>query len=104
MKLVKGDRVLIIAGKDRGKEGVIEKVLPQKNKVVITGHNIIRKHMKRTAKAPQGGVVELFSPIDASNVALLDPRNNKPTRNRSAVPKPAHAVEAKKATKESNSK
>ncbi len=79
MKLHKGDNVLIIAGKDRGKTGVIEAVLPRENRVAVAGVNKFKKHVKPSAKAPQGGIVEIFRPIHASNVMLLD-NNKKPTR------------------------
>jgi len=98
MKIVKGDRVLIIAGKERNKEGIVERVLPKKDLVVVAGRNIVKKHMKRTAKLPQGGIVELFAPIHVSNVVLLDPRNNKPTRKRSDVPKPTKSLSFEKGT------
>lgn len=79
-KLTKGDKVLIIAGKDRNKTGVIERVLPKKSKVVIAGINTVKKHLKKSAKNPQGGVIETYLPIHISNVMLLDPSKDKPTR------------------------
>lgn len=79
MKFKKGDKVLIIAGKNRGKTGTIEATIPGVNRVVVSGINMYKKHVKPSTKNPQGGVVELFRPIDASNVMLLD-ENNKPTR------------------------
>ncbi|HEY1074113.1 MAG TPA: 50S ribosomal protein L24 [Patescibacteria group bacterium] len=80
MKLKKGDTVLIIAGKDRGKTGKIEAVLPTKGRVLVAGVNAFKKHVKPSAQNPQGGVVEAFRAIDASNVMLLDPETQKPTR------------------------
>lgn len=79
-KILKGDKVLIIAGKDRGKTGVVERVMPKDQKVVVTGINMVKKHMKKTAQNPQGGIVDTVLPIHISNVMLLDPNQNKPTR------------------------
>lgn len=80
MRLITGDKVIIIAGKDRGKTGLIEKVIPKDNKVVVTGLNQFKRHLKKTTKNPQGGIVTVSRPIQASNVMLLDSKTNKPTR------------------------
>lgn len=80
MKLRAGDKVLIIAGKDRHKVGIIDRCLPKSNQVLIQGMNIAKKHLKRSAKQPQGGIIEIAKPLHASNVMLLDPSNDKPTR------------------------
>ena len=79
-KILKGDKVLIIAGKDKGKTGLVERVMPLEQKVVITGINIVKKHLKKSAKNPQGGMIDKTLPIHVSNVMLLDPGQNKPTR------------------------
>lgn len=79
-KLIKGDKVLVIAGKDRHKTGVVEQVLPARQLVVVTGLNMVKKHIKRSAKTPQGGIIDMAKPLHISNVMLLDPTNNKPTR------------------------
>lgn len=79
MKFKQGDKVLIITGKNRGKTGTIEAVIPATNRVVVSGINAYKKHVKPSIKQPQGGIIELFRPIDASNVMLLD-AENKPTR------------------------
>jgi large subunit ribosomal protein L24 len=80
MKLKKGDTVLIIAGKDRGKTGTIEAVLPTKDRVLVTGINSFKKHVKPSTKNPQGGIIEAFRPIHVSNVMFLDNETKKPTR------------------------
>lgn len=80
IKIQKGDKVIIIAGKNRNQTGVVEKVLPTKNRVIVTGINMVKKHLKRTATNPQGGIVDKTMPIHASNVMLLDPKSGKPTR------------------------
>lgn len=85
-----GDTVVVIAGKDKFTKdkkgnlvpttGKILKVLPEENKVVVEGVNIVKKHQKPTQANQQGGIVEVEAPIDASNVMLLDPKTGKPTR------------------------
>ena len=80
MNLVKGDTVIVIAGRDKGKTGVIQKVIPESNRVVVKNVNLRKKHKKPTQQNPDGGIVEIYAPIDASNVMLLDPKTKKPTR------------------------
>ena len=71
MKLKKGDRVKVIAGKDVGKDGVIMRVLPEKNKVIVEGVNIAKKHQRPTRATMQGGIIDKDMPIPVANVALL---------------------------------
>ncbi|MDV7758394.1 50S ribosomal protein L24 [Liquorilactobacillus mali] len=80
MFVKKNDKVKIIAGKDKGKEGIIEKVFPSKDRVIVKGVNIIKKHQKPSNANPNGGIVEVEAPIHVSNVMLLDPSNNETTR------------------------
>lgn len=80
MNLVKGDKVIVIAGRDKGKSGVIQKVIPELNRVVVENVNIRKKHKKPTQANPEGTIVEVYAPIDASNVMLEDPKTKKPTR------------------------
>ena len=80
MNLVKGDTVIVIAGRDKGKTGVIQKVIPESNRVVVENVNLRKKHKKPTQQHPDGGILEIYAPIDASNVMLLDPKTKKPTR------------------------
>lgn len=80
MKLKKGDKVIVIAGKNRGETGTILRAMPSENKVLIEGVNIVKRHRKPTAKSRQGQIVELPMPIHASNVAILDPKSGKPSR------------------------
>ena len=80
MNLLKGDKVIVIAGNDKGKTGTIQKVIPEKNRVVVEGVNVRKKHNKPTQANPDGGIVEVYAPIDASNVMLVDPKTKKPTR------------------------
>jgi len=79
-KIKKGDKVLVIAGKDRNKTGVVEKYFPKENRLIVSGVNTIKKHMKKSQKHPQGGIIELNAPIHVSNVMVLDPAQGKPTR------------------------
>lgn len=80
MKLKKGDKVKIMSGKDKGREGVIEKVYKKQNKVLVPGINIYKKHIKKNEKMPQGGVVELPRAIDISKVAFICAKCGKATR------------------------
>jgi len=85
MKLKKGDEVLIIAGKDRGKLGQILKVSPTTNRVVVAGINVIKKATKPNPQTGvEGGIVTKEAPIHASNVMLVDPATQKATRKRPA--------------------
>ena len=80
MNLVKGDKVIVIAGRDKGKTGTIQKVIPEQNRVVVEGVNLRKKTNKPSQKNPDGGIVEIYAPIDASNVMLIDPKTKEPTR------------------------
>ncbi len=77
-KLKKGDKVVVLAGKDKGKEGEITAVFPKENKAVVDGINIAIRHRRQT-QASQGGRIPVAMPIDLSNLALLD-KNGKATR------------------------
>lgn len=80
MKIRKGDKVKVIAGKYKGTESVVEKVLVNSNQVVVKDVNLNTKHIKPT-KGVEGGINEKFvKPIDASNVMLIDPKSGKPTK------------------------
>lgn len=76
----KGDKVQIIAGKDKGKKGKILLSFPSKHRVVVEGANIVKKHTKPTQKSPQGGIVETPGSIHVSNVQLICPHCSQPTR------------------------
>ena len=80
MKLRKGDKVMVISGNDKGKTGVIQKVDPKTNRVVVEGINLRKKHKKPTQNNPEGTIVEIYAPINASNVMIIDPATKKPTR------------------------
>lgn len=79
MKIRKGDRVVVLAGKDKGKEGTVIRSLPKSDKVVVEGVNVAQRHRKPSRAMEQGGIIPTEMPIHISNVALLDP-DGKPTR------------------------
>lgn len=99
MKLKTGDKVVVIAGKDKGKEGNITKVLRNENKVVVEGINIAKKHIKPNGQTA-GSIVDIELPIDASNVMILDPKTKKPSRIGHTTDKNGKKV---RITKKSNS-
>jgi large subunit ribosomal protein L24 len=78
MKLKKGDTVVVIAGKDKGKEGEIAQAFPSDNQIIVTGVNTAKKHQKARAANQQGGIIDRDMPIDVSNVMLV--HKGKPTR------------------------
>jgi large subunit ribosomal protein L24 len=80
MNFVKGDKVIVIAGKDKGKTGDIQKVFPKTNRVVVENVNVRKKHRKPTQQNPEGSILEIYAPIDASNVMIVDPKTKKPSR------------------------
>ena len=82
MRVKKGDTVVVIAGKDKGKKGSIVKVFPKTNKVLVEGVNVITKHQKPSAINPQGGIINKEAPIHMSNVMPFDPETGKGTRVR----------------------
>lgn len=98
MKILKGDKVVVIAGKDKGKEGVVQAVYPKVNKVVVEGVNVHKKHKKPTQQNPEGSVVEMYVPVDASNVAVVDPKTKKATRVGYGVDKDGKKVRIAKAS------
>ena len=80
VKIHKNDNVVVIAGNDLGKTGKVLKVFPKKSRVIVEGVNIRKRHTKPTQSNPQGGIMEKEAPIHISNIMLLDPKSNEPTR------------------------
>ncbi len=80
MKIRKNDMVMVIAGNARGKTGKVLKVYPDKERIIIEGVNIIKRHTRPSQKNPQGGIVQREASVHVSNVMLLDPKTNEPTR------------------------
>ena len=79
MKIKKGDKVIVITGKDKGKTGEVTKAMPKENKVIVSGINLAKRHQK-PSQENAGGVVSKEMPIHVSNVALVDPKSGKATR------------------------
>ncbi len=80
LHIKKGDTVYVNAGNDKGKTGKVLEVIRDKDRVVVEGINMVSKHTKPNAKAPQGGIIKQEAGIHVSNVQLIDPSSNKPTR------------------------
>ena len=76
----KGDTVVVVAGKERGKKGKVLRVIPEKGRVVVERINMIKKHQRPTQKVRQGGIIEREGSVHLSNVMLVDPGSDKPTR------------------------
>ncbi len=80
MKIRKNDNVMVIAGNDRGKTGKVLKVFRKDSRVIVEGINLRKRHTKPSQGNPQGGILEKESPIHVSNIMIIDPKNNQPTR------------------------
>ena len=100
MKLKTGDKVVVIAGKDKGKEGLITKVLRDDNKVIVEGVNIVKKHNKPNG-TDAGTITEMEAPIHASNVMIIDPKTKKPTRIGHSTDKKGKKIRIAKKSNES---
>ncbi|HMT10546.1 MAG TPA: 50S ribosomal protein L24 [Ignavibacteria bacterium] len=79
-RLRKNDKVKVISGNNKGKEGKILKIYPAKDRVIVEGVNIIKRHTRPNQKNPQGGITQKEAPIHVSNVMLVDPKAGEPTR------------------------
>ena len=99
MNFKTGDKVIVISGKDKGKEGKIINVLRKENKVVVEGLNIVKKHIKGNGQQP-GSITEVEAPLHASNVMIVDPKTKKPTRIGHSVNKDGKKI---RVAKKSNS-
>ena len=95
LKIKKGDKVIVITGKDKGKTGEVTKVLVQENKVIVSGINIAKRHTKPSQESA-GGIISKEMPIHISNVAYVDPKTNKATRLGIKVDKDGHKVRVAK--------
>ncbi len=80
MHVKKGDTVVVISGKDKGKKGRVLAAYPKKDRVLVEGINLIKKHSRPSQSNPQGGIVTQEAPIHVSNVSLIDPKSGKATR------------------------
>ena len=81
MKIRKGDRVRVIAGKDLGKEGTVIRAIPERERVIVDGEiNVAKRHQRATSATAQGGIIDKEMPIHVSNVAIVDPKTGGPSR------------------------
>ena len=80
LKIKKDDEVVVITGRDRGKRGKVLRSLPAENRLIVEGINMVKRHTKPSQADPQGGIKEKEAPIHVSNVALVDPKSDRPTR------------------------
>jgi len=80
MKIRKGDKVRVIAGKDKGKEGTVMFAFPEKNTVIVEGVNLMKKHQRPLGENQPGGIIDIDMPMHVSNVAVISPKDGKPTR------------------------
>ena len=81
-KIRKDDEVIVLTGRDRGKRGAVLRVVTKTDRVLVEGVNVTKRHVKPTQGDPQGGIVEREAPIHISNVSLIDPESDRPTRVR----------------------
>jgi len=79
LKIKKGDRVIVVTGRDKGKIGDVIKVMPSENRVLVQDVNMMKRHQRQT-QTEEGGIVSKEAPIEISNIAHIDPKDNKPTR------------------------
>ncbi|AEI37590.1 50S ribosomal protein L24 [Zymomonas mobilis subsp. pomaceae] len=84
-KIKKGDRVVVLSGKDKGKHGEVTQAMPKEGKVVVSGINIVTRHRKPSQANPQGGLDRMEAPLAVSKVAIEDPKTGKATRVRFEV-------------------
>ena len=94
-KIRKGDKVVVLAGKDKGRSGEVLSVQPKEDTAVVRGVNLIRRHQKQT-QSQEGGIITKEAPIHLSNIALADPKDGKPTRVGFAVQKDGKKVRVAK--------
>ena len=80
LKIKKGDRVLVLSGKDKGKEGVVQQAFPREGKVIVEGVNTAKRHRAARTATEAGGIIDIDKPIPVSNVAVISPSDGKPTR------------------------
>ena len=78
-KIKKGDEVVVLAGKDKGRKGNVTQVMPKDGKALVSGINVVRRHQRQTA-SQEAGIITKEAPIDLSNLAIADPKDGKPTR------------------------
>lgn len=100
LRIKKNDKVVLVAGKDKGKSGKVLKVFPKENKVLIEKLNLVKKAKRKTQQDQQGGFIEIEMPVHISNVMLVDKKSNKPTRFGAKILKDGTKVRVSKKTGE----
>ena len=85
LRIRKGDKVTVLAGKDKGKAGKVLHVFPRNERALVEGVNMVKKHVRKSQKNPQGGVIQQEIPIHISNLSLLCPVSGKPTRIKTTI-------------------
>jgi len=78
-KIKKGDQVVVLAGRDKGRQGKVSTVLPTEKRAIVAGVNVVKRHTRQSAQS-QGGIISKEASIDLSNLAIVDPKDGKPTR------------------------
>jgi large subunit ribosomal protein L24 len=89
-RLKRGDLVVVISGKNKGKQGKIARIMVEDDRVIVEGVNLVKRHMRPTPKNPQGGILEKEAPLHACKVMPVDPKTGKPTRVRFGVDAKGH--------------
>ncbi len=92
IRVKKGDTVVVLSGREKGKTGTVLKTHPTMNKVTVEGVGVVKRHVKPTQAKPQGGIIELTKPVWASKVAILEPTSKKPSRIKFAFDKNGNKV------------
>ena len=97
MSIRSGDEVIVLAGKDKGKRGRVTKVFPARNRVIVDGVNLVKRHLRRQPGSLQAGIIDKPAPLDRSNVMLICPNCGKPSREaRTTLPDGSHVRVCKK--------
>ena len=100
LRIKKNDKVMIITGKDKGKMGKVLRVIPKEDRLVVENINVTKKAVRKSQKNPQGGVIQIESPIHRSNVMVVDRKTNKPTRFGISILKDGSKVRISKKSQE----
>ena len=79
-KIKKGDRVVLLAGRDKGRQGEVTRVFPKEERLIVQGLNLVKRHTRASQTDPQGGIKTKEAPVHISNVAFVDPKSGEPTR------------------------
>ena len=99
-RLQKGDEIVVITGKDKGKKGKVMRFFPEHERVLVEGINLVKRHMRPNPRMQQGGILEREQPIAASNVMLVDPKTGKGTRVRVKTDEKGHKIRVAKSGEE----